>query len=253
MIEESRLFFATIQDEDRDVREFLDADFTFLNDRLARHYGIPGVTGEQFRRVSLTGTARGGVLTQASVLAATSNPTRTSPVKRGKWILENILGAPPSPPPSGVEALKEGQGVATASTLRQQMEMHRTQPACASCHRRMDPLGFGLENFDVIGAWRVQDGGQPIDASGKLPGGQAFRGPVELKAVLLSRRNAFARCLAEKMLTYAMGRGLERHDRRAVDQIVARLAAAEYKFSALVLAVVESEPFKSPPASGANP
>jgi hypothetical protein len=253
MFEETRLFFATIQDEDRDIQEFLDADFTFVNERLARHYGMRGIVGEQFRRVSLTGTARGGVLTQASVLAVTSNPTRTSPVKRGKWILENILGAPPSPPPSGVEALKEGHGVVATGTLRQRMERHRADASCASCHRRMDPLGFGLENFDAVGAWRDHDGGQSIDASGKLPGGRAFRGPAELKAVLLSRRHAFARCLAEKMLTYALGRGLERADRRAVDQIVARLADEGYKFSALVLAVAESEPFLARSASRGNP
>ena len=226
--------------------EFLDADYTFVNERLARHYGIAGVTGDGFRRVSLAGTPRGGVLTQASVLAATSNPTRTSPVKRGKWILENILGAPPSPPPSGVEALKEGKEHGTLGTLRQRMEQHRTDPACASCHRRMDPLGFGLENFDAIGGWRSRDDGQPIDSSGQLPGGRAFHGPAELKAALLSRRDAFARCLTEKMLTYALGRGLDRADRRAVDQIVARLARNEYRFSALILAMVESEPFLNP-------
>ena len=253
MLEETRLFFATIQDENRDIQEFLDADFTFVNERLARHYGIPGIVGEQFRRVSLAGTARGGVLTQAGVLAVTSNPTRTSPVKRGKWILENLLGAPPSPPPSGVEALKGGQGVVATGMLRQRMERHRADPSCASCHRRMDPLGFGLENFDAVGAWREHDGGQPIDASGKLPSGRAFRGPAELKTVLLSRRHAFAHCLAEKMLTYALGRGLERADRRAVDQIVARLADEGYKFSALVLAVAESEPFLTSPVSRGNP
>ncbi len=187
MLEETRLFFATIQEEDRDVRDFLDADFTFVNERLARHYGIPDIVGEQFRRVSVSGTARGGVLTLASVLTATSNPTRTSPVKRGKWILENILGAPPAPPPSGVEALKEGQGESASGTLRQRMERHRNDPSCASCHRRMDPLGFGLENFDAIGAWRAHDDGQPIDPSGRLPGGRAFRGVAELKAALRSQ------------------------------------------------------------------
>jgi Protein of unknown function (DUF1588)/Protein of unknown function (DUF1585) len=185
-------------------------------------------------------------LTQASVLAATSNPNRTSPVKRGKWILENILGSPPSPPPAGVEALKEGKVHGDSGTLRQQMERHRTNPACAACHRRMDPLGFGLENFNAIGGWRSSEGGKPVDASGELPGGRDFHGPVELKAALLSRRDAFARCLAEKMLTYALGRGLDRADRRAVDQIVARLARNEYRFSALILAVAESEPFLNP-------
>jgi hypothetical protein len=252
MLEETRLFFAAIQDEDRDVREFLDADFTFVNERLARHYGIPGIAGEQFRRVSPAGTARGGVLTQASVLASTSNPTRTSPVKRGKWILENILGAPPAPPPSGVEALNEGQSVTVGGTLRHRLERHRSEPSCASCHRRMDPLGFGLENFDAVGAWRARDGGQPIDPSGKLPGGQAFQGPIELRAVLRSRRHAFARCLTEKMLTYALGRGLERGDRCDVQCIVSRLARDGYRFSALVLAIVESEPFRGPESTGGS-
>ncbi|HKI17120.1 MAG TPA: DUF1592 domain-containing protein [Isosphaeraceae bacterium] len=253
MLEETRLFFAAIQGEDRPVLEFLDADYTFVNERLARHYGMPGIRGEHFRRVSLTGTARGGVLTHASILAATSNPTRTSPVKRGKWILENILGAPPSPPPSGVEALKETPGHKTAGTLRERLERHRRDPSCASCHRPMDPLGFGFENFDAVGSWRTHDGGQTIDASGNLPGGQTFAGPAELRAMLVSRRHAFARCFAEKLLTYALGRGLERTDRRVVEQIVARLEAQRYRFSALVLAVVESAPFLSNPVPQGNP
>ncbi len=253
MLEETRLFFAAIQDEDRDVREFLDADFSFVNERLARHYGIPGVSGESMRRVALSGTARGGVITQASVLAATSNPTRTSPVKRGKWILENILGAPPSPPPSGVEALKEGQTAAASGTLRQRMERHRAEPSCASCHRRMDPLGFALENFDAVGAWRTHDDGHPIDSSGQLPGSRAFHGPAELKAALRSRERAFARCLVEKMLIYALGHGLERTDRHAVDQIVATLASENYKFSVLVTAVAESKPFLGRSDPKANP
>ncbi len=246
MVTETELFFDSIRDQDRGILEFLDADYTFVNERLARHYGIDGVAGDWFRRVSLAGTSRGGVLTQASVLAATSNPNRTSPVKRGKWILENILGTPPSPPPSGVEALKEGKEHGHSGTLRQRMERHRTDPACAACHRRMDPLGFGLENFDAIGGWRTTDEKQLIDSSGRLPGGVSFHGPAELKTALLVRRNAFVRCLAEKMLTYALGRGLDRADRRAVDQIVARLARNEYRFTVLILAIAESEPFLHP-------
>jgi hypothetical protein len=245
MLKETELFCASVLEEDRSVLEFLSADYTFVNERLARHYGLTGAEGESFRRVSLAGTPRGGVLTQASVLAVTSNPTRTSPVKRGKWILENILGAPPSPPPSGVEALKEGKRAGPSGPLRERMERHRTDPGCASCHRRMDPLGFGLENFDAVGAWRAHDGGSPVDPSGKLPGGKEFRGPAGLRAVLWPRREAFARCLAEKMLTYALGRGLRRSDRRDVDRIAAELARGGYRFSALVLAVVESEPFQA--------
>ena len=226
MLEETRLFFAAIQDEDRSVLEFLDADYTFVNERLARHYGIPGVTGEQFRRVSLAGTPRGGVLTQASVLAVTSNPTRTSPVKRGKWILENILGAPPSPPPSGVEALKEGQRAADRRA-RSASGWSGTgaDPSCASCHRRMDPLGFSLENFDAVGAWRDARRRPADRCLGQAAGRPRLPGPGRAaRPCCWSRRDAFARCLAEKMLTYALGRGLERADRRAVDQIVARLA-----------------------------
>ncbi len=253
MIEETRLFCVSIQDEDRSVLDFLDADYSFVNERLARHYGISGVRGEGFRRVTFTDTPRGGVLTQASILTATSNPTRTSPVKRGKWILENILGTAPAPPPSGVEALKDAAGSGSPGTLRARMERHRTDRACASCHQRMDPLGFGLENFDAIGTWRTHDGGQSVDPSGKLPGGTEFRGPVELRASLRSLRDAFARCLAEKMLTYALGRGLDRDDRRAVDRIVARLARDGYRYSALVIAIVESKPFRSPHTTGANP
>jgi hypothetical protein len=249
MLEETVLFFESIRDKDRSVFELLDADYTFVNERLARHYGIPGVKGDWFRRVSLAGTPRGGVLTQASVLTATSNPTRTSPVKRGKWILENILGAPPEPPPAGVEALRESQGDGTSTTLRQKISRHRTDPACASCHRRMDPLGFGLENFDAIGDWRLHEGGQPIDSGGQLPGGRPFTGPAELKAALLAHPGAFTRCLTEKLLTYALGRGLERADRRDVDRIVATLAREDYRFSALVIAVVESEPFLDPQTS----
>ena len=241
MLEEAELFFASIVDEDRSVLDFLNADFTFVNERLARHYGITGVAGESFRRVSLEGTSLGGVITMASVLTATSSPTRTSPVKRGRWILESILGTPPSPPPAGVEALKESHG--PALTFRQQMEQHRSNPDCASCHRRMDPLGFALENFDSLGRWREQDFGQVIDAGGRLPGGRAFRGPNGLRSSLSSRQDAFARCLAEKMLTYALGRGVGPGETSAVEQVVRRLKRNGYRFSALVLGIVESERF----------
>jgi Protein of unknown function (DUF1592)/Protein of unknown function (DUF1588)/Protein of unknown function (DUF1587)/Protein of unknown function (DUF1585)/Protein of unknown function (DUF1595)/Cytochrome C oxidase, cbb3-type, subunit III len=244
MLEEAELFFASILEEDRSVLDFLEADYTFVNERLARHYGIKGVDGEAFRRVSLEGTSRGGVITMASVLTATSNPTRTSPVKRGRWILENILGAPPAPPPAGVEALKEDSGIVGTRTLRQQMEQHRSNPACASCHRRMDPLGFALENFDAVGAWRAEELGQGIEADGRLPGGRAFRGPEGLRSALLSRRIAFTRCLTEKMLTYAIGRGVDQVDKNAIEEIVRRLARNNYRFSELVLGIALSEPFR---------
>jgi hypothetical protein len=253
MVRETTLWFDHVAREDRGVLEFIDADYTFVNERLARHYGIAGVQGEEFRRVSLKGVHRGGLLTQASVLAVTSNPTRTSPVKRGKWILDNLLGAPPAPPPTGVEGLRDDQASILTGTPRQRLEHHRTDPSCAACHRRMDPLGFGLENFDPIGAWRDREDGQPIDASGRLPSGRAFVGPDELKAILLEQRERFARCLAEKMLTYALGRGTERSDRRAVDAITSDLIRQDYRFSALVMAVVRSYPFQTYSANGGKP
>jgi hypothetical protein len=244
MRQETELFFASIVREDRSILDLLDADYTFVNERLARHYGIHGVRGEQFRKVSLAGTPRGGILTHASVLAVTSNPTRTSPVKRGRWILENVLGASPPPPPPGVEGLKEDGQQALSGTLRQRLQQHRRNPGCASCHRRMDPLGFALENFDAVGAWRTHEGGQAIDVSGALPGGEAFAGAAELRAVLKTRRQAFARCLTEKLLTYALGRGLVRSDRPTVNDIARKLAQHDYRFSALVLALVHSAPFQ---------
>lgn len=255
MFRETQLFCQSIQEEDQSIIAFLNADYTFLNERLARHYGVAGINGEEFRRVSLAGTPRAGILTQASVLAVTSNPTRTSPVQRGKWILENILGTPPAPPPSGALALAEAASTASPapSTLRERIERHRTDPNCAACHRRMDPLGFALENFDATGAWRTVDDGCPVDASGQLPAGRAFQGPDGLRAQLLARRNAFARCLTEKMLTFALGRGLDRSDRRHVDHIVTRLARADDRFRALVLAVVESDPFRETAIEGGNP
>jgi hypothetical protein len=243
MLQETELFFENAVREDRSILDFIDADYTFVNERLAKHYGLPGVKGEQFRRVSLTGTPRGGILTQAAVLSVSSNPTRTSPVKRGKWILENILGTPPPPPPAGVEELKEDKESVLSGTLRQRMEQHRANPNCATCHQRMDPLGFGFENFDAIGAWRSREGKHAIDPSGTLPGGETFKGPTELRAILKKRPDAFARCLAEKLLTYALGRGVERYDRCALDNIVQGAAKDHYKFSRLVIGVVQSDPF----------
>jgi hypothetical protein len=250
MLRETELFFDSIVREDRRVLEFLDADFTFVNERLARHYGIPGVHGTEFRRVSLSGTPRAGILTQASVLTVTSNPTRTSPVKRGKWILDNILGEPPPPPPPGAGDLRDDHEGVPAGSLRQRLERHRANPDCASCHHRMDPLGFGLENFDAVGAWRDRDGASLIDATGTLPGGQPFNGPAQLRASLKARPDAFARCLVEKLLTYALGRGIERRDRRAVSEIVRKIARKDYRFSALVLAVVQSDLFQERKGEG---
>jgi hypothetical protein len=241
MQRETETFFETIIREDRSVLEFLNADFTFLNERLARHYGIDGVSGEELQRVTLTGQRR-GVLTQGSILLITSNPTRTSPVKRGKWILDNILGDPPPPPPPGVEELQEDGEL--LGSLRERMEQHRAKETCAVCHRDMDTLGFGLENFDAVGAWRERDGQAEINAAGTLPGGVEFRGPQELMQILAEKKSDdFCRCLTEKMLTYALGRGLQPSDRCAVDAILAELRENDYRFSALVNGIVHSDPF----------
>lgn len=244
MIRETELFFDAIVKEDRSLRDFLDGDFTFINERLAKHYGIAGVKGEQFQRVSLKGTERFGVLTQASILTLTSNPNRTSPVKRGKWVLENILNAPPPPPPPNVPDLEEAPGVELKGSLRKRMELHRSKADCAVCHNRMDPIGFGFENYDGIGTWRTMDGKFKIDPSGVLPSGQKFQGPRELVKILKARDAEFRRCLAEKLLTYALGRGLEYYDRCAVDDICAVVARNDNRFSSLVLAIVHSEPFQ---------
>jgi mono/diheme cytochrome c family protein len=243
MIRETELFFEHVVKEDRSVLEFLDANYTFVNARLAKHYGISGVTGNEFRKVTLTDKNRGGVITQASVLTLTSNPTRTSPVKRGKWILENILGTPPPPPPPDVPELEEKKGELTGS-LRQRMEQHRANPSCASCHQKMDPLGFGLENFDGVGGWRAADGKFPIDPSGTLPGGETFNGPEGLRKILLGKAGQFRRNLAEKMLTYSLGRGLEYYDKCAVDDIAKKLTTDKDRFSALVIGAVKSDPFQ---------
>lgn len=260
MLEETRLFFAAVMREDRSVMELLAGDFTFLNQDLSRHYNIGDTNGNplygkptrekgepirdrEFVRVSLPAdSVRGGLVTQSSILAVTSNPTRTSPVKRGKWVLEQLLGTPPPPPPPNVPELEDA-GQELTGSLRERMEQHRANPACAACHRSMDSLGFALENFDPLGRWRDKDGEHAIDSSGKLPGGESFAGPAELKTILLSKRELFARCLTEKMLTYALGRGLEYYDRPAVNRIVKSIEKDEYRFSALVEEIVTSEPF----------
>jgi mono/diheme cytochrome c family protein len=244
MLRETELFFEAVVQEDRSILEFLDADWTFVNDRLAKHYGLPDVTGRDFQKVTLRGGQRGGLLTQASILTVTSNPTRTSPVKRGKYVLETLLGTPPPPPPPGAGDLPDDKKGPLTGTLRQRMEQHRANPNCAVCHQKLDPLGFGLENFDAVGRWRDRDGAYAIDSSGVLPGGQAFKGPAELKGILKGKADQFRRCLAEKLLTYALGRGLEYYDRRAVDQIVTATQRGRDTFSALTLAIVKSDPFQ---------
>lgn len=253
MARETELSFVALLREDRSVLELIDADSTFVNERLARHYGIAGVRGDDFRRVKVDRRQRGGLLTQAGVLTVTSNPTRTSPVKRGKWIMESILGTPPPPPPPEVPALEEGNERLLAATLRERMAEHRSRAECAVCHQGMDPLGLGLENFDAIGAWRVADGLQPIDASGKLPTGETFESVAELKELLLAHKTDFVRALARKLLTYGLGRGLLYSDECVVNDIVARLAEDDYRMASLIVAIVESEPFQGRPSGGQSP
>ena len=243
MKEETARFFEAVMKEDRPITDLLDADFTFLNEKLARWYGIESVKGDAFQRVTLPkDSARGGVLTQGSVLLATSMPTRTSPVIRGKWILEQLLGTHPPPPPPDVPPLAEQKAVDQSASLRQRFEQHRSAAECAGCHAKMDPLGFALENFDATGRWRDTDGKFPIDASGKLTNGTAFSGARELKQVIKGNKN-FARSLTENMMIYALGRGLEYYDRCAADVVIAQAAKDGNKFSALVIGIVTSDPF----------
>ena len=249
MRRETELFLGDLIRSDGSILQLLDARHTFLNERLARFYGVPGITGPEFRRVDMTGSERGGgILAHASLLTVTSYSTRTSPVLRGKWILETLLNAPPPAPPPGVPPLEETKQGRNA-TLRQQMEAHRKNPVCSSCHSRMDPLGFGLENFDAIGSWRTQDGSAPVDASGSLPDGRSFSTPNKLKQILMEDRSAFVRAVTEKMLVYALGRGLERYDRPTLASIVEGVENNNHRFSSLVLGVVQSLPFRMRGAS----
>jgi hypothetical protein len=243
MKRETSMFFEHVLRENRPISDFLDANYTFVNDRLARHYGMEGVTGPEFRKVEYADGRRGGVLGHGSVLTVSSYPTRTSPVIRGKYVLQNILGTPPPPPPPDVPALDE-EAAGNTGSLRQQLEKHRTNAVCASCHARMDVLGFGLENFDAVGRWRAMDGKFPIDAGGTLPNGKSFATPAEMRALLKHELPEVARCLTEKMLTYALGRGLERHDRPAAAAITREVARAGYGMQALVRGIVNSAPFQ---------
>ena len=242
---ETSLFFQNVLREDHSVLELLDANYTFLNQRLAEHYGIPNVYGPQFRKVVLTDPNRGGILGQGSVLTVTSYPNRTSVVQRGKWILETLLGTPPPPPPAVVPELMAHGKDGRTLTMREQMEQHRANPVCASCHSRMDPLGFALENYDGVGKWRDKDSGNAIDASGKLPDGSTFVGPAGLKKILITKdRDEFINTATEKLLLYALGRGLEYYDQPAVRAIGREAAKDDYRMSALITAVVKSTPFE---------
>jgi mono/diheme cytochrome c family protein len=247
MYDESMSYVEAIMREDRSVLELIDSDYTYLNDKLAKLYGIPGVVGNQFRKVQLTDRNRGGLLGQGAVLAITSMPGRTSPVKRGKWVMEEILGTPPPPPPPNVESLEKEAEKHTETaklSLRERMDRHRTDPVCSSCHKVMDAIGFGLENFDALGRWRDKDeGGLVLDTAGKLPNGTSFRNPVELKKIFMEAKDQFTGNMAEKMLTYALGRGVEHYDEPTIDRIVETMGKNEYRFSVLVAEVATSYPF----------
>jgi len=249
---ETELLFKSVVTEDRNVLDLMTADYTFVNERLARHYGIPDIYGSRFRRVAITNEARQGLLGQGSILALTSHAERTSPVVRGKWILENILGTPVPPPPPDVPPLKENQEGQRPRTMREQMAEHRTNAVCASCHKIMDPIGLALENFDAVGAWRSEDAGAPIDATGQLADGTKVDGVVTLRKALLSRPEVFVGTLTEKLLTYALGRGLDYHDMPTVRAIIRDAATKNYRFSALILGVVHSTPFQMRMAAPAD-
>jgi len=255
MSRETELFFENIVRENRPVTELLAAEYTFANERLARHYGIPHVYGSDFRRVALPqGSVRGGLLGQGSILTLTSYATRTSPVVRGKWILENILGAPPPPPPANVPPLKNESEQGHVLSMRDRMIRHRANPVCASCHARMDPLGFALDNYDGIGRWRTTSGATntPIDSSGVLPDGTKFQGPAELKKILLGRRQQFVTTFTERLLTYALGRGVEYYDQPAVRKIVREAAPGNYRWSSIISGIVQSTPFQMRRSSGSS-
>ncbi len=244
---ETELFFDSIMREDRNVLDLMTADYTFINERLARHYGFPNIYGSQFRRITHVDEARRGLLGQGSVLMVSSHTDRTSPVVRGKWILDNLLGAPPPAPPAMVPPLKEKGRNDKVQSMRERMEEHRTNPACAGCHKIMDPIGFALENFDAVGAWRTRDGGllgTPIDASGQLMDGTKVDGVVTLRRALLQQPEIFIGTLTEKLLTYALGRGLTAYDMPVVRAIVRDSAPQNYRFSSLIMGIVNSAPFQ---------
>ena len=242
MRRETELLFGHVIRENLNVVELLSADYTFLNERLATHYGVPNLKGEQFRKTFIKGKSRSGILGHAGVLTITSDPNRTSPVKRGKYVLENILGTPPPPPPPNVPELEVAGEI--TGTLREQMVEHRANAVCASCHEKMDPIGFAFEHFDAIGRYRNQDNGSDIDASGKLDTGETFKNSTDLIRVLTDAKgDFFVRCLTEKMMTYALGRGLEYYDKRAVDRVVQLLEKDGRKMQTLVVSIVKSLPF----------
>jgi hypothetical protein len=241
---EVEMLFASVMREDRNVLDLMTADYTFVNERLAKHYGLSNIYGDQFRRVPVSDDARKGLLGKGAILLLTSNADRTSPVVRGKWILDNLLGAPPPPPPGNVPPLKDNRDRDKPLTMREQMEEHRANPACASCHKLMDPLGFALENFDAVGAWRDRDTAGPIDASSQLFDGTKVSGAVQLRQALLTHPVIFVETLTEKLMTYAIGRGLQPYDMPAVRSIVRAAGQNDDRFSSLIIGIVTSTPFQ---------
>jgi hypothetical protein len=243
MRRETLMFIGAVVQEDRSILDFIDGRFTFLNGPLARYYGVKGIDGEEFQKVQLDGEQRSGIVTQGSILTISSYATRTSPVLRGKWVLDNLLGAAPPPPPDDIPPLQE-KDLGTAASMRERLEQHRANPSCAVCHDQMDPIGFALENYDAAGAWRVKDGNFDLDTTGKLPDGRSFTGAKGLKQILRADASAFARHFTERLMTYGLGRGLERADRPVVDEITREIAREDYKFVSLVTHIVTSRPFR---------
>jgi mono/diheme cytochrome c family protein len=244
MRQETELFFESVLREDRSFLALFDANYTFLNERLARHYGISGIYGSDFRRVTLNDTNRGGLLGQASILTVTSLPTRTSPVMRGKWILTNLLGMEPHPPPPAVEGLKENTPAEKPKSLRERLEAHQTSTVCKSCHRVMDPIGLSLENFDAVGRWRTKDDGVPVDPTGTLFDGTTLKGPADLKRALTSRQDVIVTVFVERLMTYALGRGVTHQDMPFVRQVVQSAAPSKYRLSSIVMSIIKSTPFQ---------
>jgi hypothetical protein len=244
MLRETHLFLSSVLLEDRSVLDLIGADYSFLNERLAAHYGIDGIYGDAFRRVTMPDPNRRGLLGHASILFETSVATRTSPVFRGKWVMTNIFNSPPNPPPPNVPALEDQPAGSAPRSVRERLERHREDPVCAGCHVNMDPAGFALENFDAIGRWRATDAGRPVDARGTLPGGIEVDGPAQLREAILGKPDVFVSTLTQKLMTYALARGLEAEDMPTVRRIVRDAAKDDYRFSALVLGIVLSPQFQ---------
>jgi hypothetical protein len=245
MKQELSLFLGDVIRKDRPLTELVDSDYTYVNEELARHYGIEGVKGPEFRRVALKDHRRGGVITSAAVLMLQSDPERNNVPRRGNYIAASILGTPPPPPPPDIPALEDSKTAGKEQTLRQLLDLHRSKPECFTCHSRIDPLGFSLENFDAIGRWRDVDAGAPVDASGVLPDGKTFTGPVELKQILIARRDEFTKTLTSNLLIYALGRGLQREDDCVLRAAQEAASKNDYKFSSLVVTIVKSFPFRN--------